>query len=190
MPSGDIDRFIDACKDMSADMVKDNLERYRKAGTLALKDMREQVYSNYRLGGKGQAFDSRRSSIDVYQKGMRATITLEAWADPDKFKAPDAARWMREHESRFGLGAKYGSAGQYVLGHLIAEEGIIGLPAVGTWQNEQGLSPATPGDRAYLMAIRKNPWVNPSFIQTVPLNIAVEDPGILGQFPSLVTKYL
>lgn len=171
------------------DEIERNKERYRKAGKQAMKIMRKNAYAPYKLAQYADTMDVITSSVYYNMNQGRARLTFRSYAEPERVSFPLADRWMDDHSARFGLARKW-SSGEYVVGQLAGLQGIVGLPPYSSWQNEPGLKPATPADKAYLIKWRQDPWFNPHFLQISPLNEYINSPEITSLFEPLVLSNL
>lgn len=163
----------------------------------AMKQARLEVYQRYGANAVGaftaaefvhtekKFMKSQTSEVRIRVKAGIESESLTGATPPT-----DCASWMDDHQARFGLSAIYGPAGLYYFDHLVGDEGIIGLPLVGTWQNQPGLRADNPEDQAYLDYRRENPWVNPNPTVMTPLYEAVGSDSTVQRFHQIASSMM
>lgn len=185
-----LEKFV---KETAQEVVKEQLGKYQKAGVAAMREMRDEV--NDRFGSWGPLLKSAqviKANSIPHQNANGMQVRITSYVETTAINSANVAAaesWMAYHKEHFNLNDPY-TGQEYVVEKLFMDQGILGLPKVGTWQNEGGLHASNPQDNKYLRWRRKNPWVNPHFEQVTPIEQVLDGEENAARFIQLLESKL
>ena len=148
--------------------IKNSERRIRNEALRTRKKMTREWFGKYKANNAVRTIHSDVSSA-INGDGLSGSITVDTYYATDEYAG---GKKYREWVERHGVG---GNAGEYILGDLQLEQGIIGLPAHTTlWDKEHPDEPYNVG--------RWVNGVNTNFIQQEPLDSYTQDDGKWEEF--------